>query len=395
MIIRRDRLPRIATALAGTTLVWGLIGVMFAAHNALTYLADGRRVPAMTILWWSVAEWAPWVVLTPLVLRIVAATRQRRLALMPSVLILASGGVAIAVAQVGFEYGLDRLAVLASDDPGMTVRVWLSGGVRGPVLDLAYLVPRKIGFSYITYWAVVLAALGLEYHRLYVQRDVEAARLEGALAVAQLETLQSQLQPHFLFNTLNAVASLIPDEPEAAEEMVESLSGLLRAALHDARRSEITLERELELLDQYLSIQATRFRGRLSVQRHIDVPVNGALVPPMLMQPLLENAIRYGIAPRSAGGQLCLRVRSDATRLEVTVEDDGPGFSAPNPASTGIGLANIRDRLARLYGNAASLDVGNRPNGGGFARVTFPLHTAGNPADGAPENSHRQTAVVS
>ena len=166
--LERRELPRIATELAGATLVWGLIGLVFAGHNALTYVAEARRVPATTILWWSVAEWAPWIVLTPVVLRLVRATRRNKLALVPCIVLLAFGGVAIAAAQVGLEFLLDRLAVLASGDPGMTVRVWLAGGVRGPALELAYLVPRKIGFSYATYWAVVLAALGLEYHRLYV-----------------------------------------------------------------------------------------------------------------------------------------------------------------------------------------------------------------------------------
>jgi two-component system LytT family sensor kinase len=362
--------------------LWTLVAIMFTGHNYLTFTADGRPISFLHALWWSIAEWYTWVLLTPVVVR--AARRYRPAAgtLARSLLKLTAVGVLVATAQITLEYLSDHLAVFVSGDPSLTVAVWLSHGVRGAALDLGYFVPRKIGFSFVTYWAVVVAAMAFEYHRLFRERTVHAARLEAALASAQLQALQAQLQPHFLFNTLNTIASLIAEDPRAAEGVVESLGDLLRAALHDAGRREIALERELELLDQYLAIQETRFRGRLRVRRVLDPDANRAAVPPLMLQPLAENAIRHGIALRSSGGTLTVRTARVADGLELMIEDDGPGFDGAGEAShtAGVGLANTRARLERLYGVAGQLDVGNRSGGGAFARVRLPFTLSTEPA---------------
>ena len=367
--------------LAATVALWGLIALAFSGHNYFTSVADGRRVPLSTTIWWSVAEWLPWVVLTPFVLRVARANRPHRGVLVRTSLTLAAAGVIFAGAQVLLEYLFDRAAVLASGDPTITVRVWLAHGVSGPPLELSYLIPRKIGFSYMTYWAVVVAALAFEYHRLFVDRDVRAARLEGALLSAQLEALQAQVQPHFLFNTLNAIASLIPEDPAAAEETVESLSELLRATLREGGQREIPLARELELLELYLGIQATRFQQRLRVRRDNDPALATALVPPMLLQPLVENAVRHGIARHGKGGTVSITTCLVEGEVELLVEDDGPGLTTPEEGAPGIGLANTRLRLERLYGARASLQVGNRVEGGAFARVRLPLVRAAHVLD--------------
>ena len=163
-----SRAVRSTRKLAAIVLAWVLVGVAFAGHNYLTYLADGKPVPLSTAIWWSVAEWLPWVVLTPGVLHLARTSRPRRDAFVRPLLTLAVAGVAFAAAQVLLEYLLDRAAVFASGDPSITVRVWLAHGVSGPALELSYLLPRKIGFSYMTYWAVVIAALAFEYHHLRV-----------------------------------------------------------------------------------------------------------------------------------------------------------------------------------------------------------------------------------
>jgi two-component sensor histidine kinase len=389
----QDRLTA-GQELAAAAVLWGLVALAFAGHNYLTYLADGRPVALSTAVWWSVAEWVPWIVLTPVVLRAVRANLPRRGAVARTTITLVVVGVLVAAAQVLLEYALDRAAVLATGDPGITVRIWLAHGVSGPPLDLSYLVPRKIGFSYATYWAVVISAIAIEYYRLYVERDVRAARLESALLSAQLETLQAQLQPHFLFNTLNAIASLIPEDPVAAEETVESLSELLRASVRDGGRKAIPLARELELLDLYLSIQSTRFQHRLRVVRDYDRALDRALVPPMLLQPLVENAVRHGIAKRGAGGTVEIRTRVSSDELELVVEDDGPGIDSSGSAP-GIGLANTRMRLDRLYGGRASLDVGNRESGGAFARIRIPLVTEREATDDRGAASHVPLAAAS
>jgi sensor histidine kinase YesM len=253
------------------------------------------------------------------------------------------------------------------------VRVWLAGGVRGAVLDLAYLLPRKIGFSVVTFWAIVGVVAAADYYRLYRDRELRAARLEGALAGAQLQALQAQLQPHFLFNTLNAIASLIPESPAAAEEMVESLADLLRASLRDGREHEIPLEREMEILDQYLRIQELRFQDRLRVRRALPAELAAALVPPLLLQPLVENAIKHGVAPRPGGGLVSVRAEGSRDQVVIVVEDDGPGFTGAARDGAGLGLANTRERLERLYGDASALVVGDRPGGGASVTVRLPL----------------------
>ncbi|MGH7516450.1 MAG: sensor histidine kinase [Gemmatimonadales bacterium] len=361
--------------------LWTLVAIMFTGHNYLTFTADGRPISFLHALWWSVAEWYTWVLLTPFVVRAARRYRPAVGTLVRSLVTLTAVGVLVATAQITLEYLADHVAVFVSGDPSLTVGVWLSGGARGAALDLGYFVPRKIGFSFVTYWAVVVAAMAFEYYRLFRERAVHAAGLEAALASAQLRALQAQLQPHFLFNTLNTIASLIAEDPRAAEEVVESLSDLLRAALHEAGRPEIALARELELLDQYLAIQETRFRGRLRVRRVLDPEASRAAVPPMVLQPLAENAIRHGTALRGAGGTLTVRTTRVAEMVELVIEDDGPGFDAAGGAPrTGVGIANTRARLERLYGAAGQLEVDNRPGGGAFARVRLPFRVWTGPA---------------
>jgi two-component system, LytTR family, sensor kinase len=363
---------------------WTLLALLFAGHNYLSGIANGRPVSLLQATWWSAAEWYTWALLTPLVVLIVRRIRLAERPGMRGVLLLAGLGLGVAALQVALEYGADRLAVLLARDPDVTVRVWLSGGVRGAALDLAYLVPRKIGFSYVTFWAVALVVFAADSYRLYRDREVRAARLEGALARAQLRALQAQLQPHFLFNTLNTIASLIPEDPVAAEDMVESLSELLRTALRDGGRDEITLAQEIELLDQYLRIQERRFQDRLRVERAFGGELRDALVPPLLLQPLVENAIKHGVGARPGGGTVTVRSERRAGTLLLTVEDDGPGFAAPalDDAPQGVGLANTRARLEQLYGAGAGLETGNRSSGGAYVGVRLPFRTAAKAAPG-------------
>ncbi|HJU64922.1 MAG TPA: sensor histidine kinase, partial [Gemmatimonadaceae bacterium] len=382
------RAPSIRSQALAISVAWTLVALVFAGHSYFTYQADGRPVPFGHAAWWSVAEWYTWALLTPLV--VVVARRLRPPPhLVRRVAALIVLGAVIALLQVTLEYAVDRAAVALTGDSRMTVRVWLSGGQRGAAMDLGYLLPRKFGFSYVTFWAIVFVVHAADYYRLYRERELRSARLEGALATAQLRALQAQIHPHFLFNTLNAIASLIPDDPTAAEEMVEALSDLLRAALDEGGTREIVLARELDLTDQYVRIQQIRFHDRLAVHRHVDPDTLDALVPPLVLQPLVENAIEHGIASRPSGGVVTLRVQRDGNHLLLTVEDNGNGISSPVPAraSSGIGLANTRARLESLHGSQARLEVGNRSvdGGGAYARLQLPLRRAreGSPVAGA------------
>lgn len=356
---------------------WTLVSVLFAAHNYISNAAEGRPITLLQATWWSAAEWYTWALLTPLVIWLVRRIRAGERFRPVTLAVLAAGGVVIAALQVALEYGADHLVVMLSGDPSVSVGVWLSGGVREAALDLAYLVPRKIGFSFITFCALVVVVLAADYYRLFRDRELRAARLEGALARAQLKALQAQLQPHFLFNTLNTIASLIPEDPAAAEELVESLGELLRAALRDGGGDEITLRQELDLLDQYLAIQERRFHDRLRIERILAPDLGDAMVPPLILQPLVENAIRHGVAARQGRGTVRVRTERDGESLLLAVEDDGPGFEPGSAgASLGVGLANTRARLEQLYGTNGALATKNLPDGGAYVGVRLPLRTS-------------------
>jgi len=213
----------------------------------------------------------------------------------------------------------------------------------------------------------------------YLFETRERARALDQLAEAQLHSLRLQLQPHFLFNTLNTITALIAAEPRAAERMVAGLSELLRASLRLADEQEVPLARELEHLRLYVDIQQTRFGDRLAVAMDVDPAVRSALVPSLLLQPLVENAIRHGITPRAAGGRISVRATRDADDLRLEVRDDGVGAATQNGvlAREGVGLTNTRERLRRLHGARHRFAYESRVGSGFAVRITVPFRTEG------------------
>ncbi|HEX8246064.1 MAG TPA: histidine kinase, partial [Longimicrobium sp.] len=205
------------------------------------------------------------------------------------------------------------------------------------------------------------------------ERELRAARLEARLAEAELHALRSQLEPHFLFNTLNAVAASLRDDPDAAETMLERLGGLLRLVLQGRGRQEVTLASEIDFVRRYLDLHQARFGSRLRVTWSVDPALERAWVPALLLQPLAENAVRHGVSARGAGW-IEVAAERDGPRLRLTVRDDGVGPSAA--AADGVGLANTRARLAQLYGAEQALAVVPRQPAGTEVEVVLPLRFA-------------------
>lgn len=249
-----------------------------------------------------------------------------------------------------------------------------------------------IGFhqAYLMYWIIQGIQYGFGWYRRYEERKQEALRLElhsshleSQLVQAHLSALKMQIQPHFLFNTLNAIMVLVRQQKgREAEEMLSRLSDLLRCVLEDVNAQEVPLHRELEYLQLYLSIEQVRFQDRLRVEIVSDPEILDAAVPHMVLQPLVENAIRHGIGRSSSAG----RIRISACRvdgmLEIKVQDDGPGLAPGDPGQTrGIGLANARARLSQLYGDAARLSVENDAQSGVAAMVVMPCHILASTTD--------------
>ena len=190
----------------------------------------------------------------------------------------------------------------------------------------------------IIYALLLFGVMAANYYRRYLAGEQRAAQLQAQLAQAQLQALKMQLHPHFLFNTLNAISELVHKEPETAERMVIQLSDMLRVSLDSIGVQEIPLEQELEFLRRYLDIEETRFRDRLRIRMDVDPETLGAYVPNMILQPLVENAIRHGISPLSRGGSIDIRARRNGETLNLQICDDGRGL----PTNGEHGIARQR-----------------------------------------------------
>lgn len=223
---------------------------------------------------------------------------------------------------------------------------------------------------------------GLAYARVFyrqaIERAVQIERMRSELAQAELRVLRAQINPHFLFNTLNAIASLIPDEPRVAEDVVTRLADQFRYALASADRDHQRFADELAFLRDYLAIERVRVGERLRIEEAIAPGLEHALVPSLLLQPLVENAVRYAVTDRPEGGTIRLSARVVGDTLEFVVADDGPGFTPGGPArGHGVGLESVRERL-RLAGPPHAFALETAPGAGTRAIVTLPLlhHTA-------------------
>ena len=224
-----------------------------------------------------------------------------------------------------------------------------------------------------TYVAVLGVATTLGYHRRFRERDLRAAQLEAQLALAQVQALKMQVHPHFLFNTLHAVTVLIREDPAAATRVVTRLGDLLRLTLSRATTAQVSFRRELEILTLYLEIERTRFHDRLEIRYDVQPATLGALVPDLILQPLVENAIRHGVSPNAGTGRLEVSSRHDGEWLILEIRDNGAGLPAGARLRDGIGLTTTKARLERLYGAHHELTLANLPDGGCVARIRIPF----------------------
>ena len=246
--------------------------------------------------------------------------------------------------------------------------------------DTAVTVLRSAAFEQLTmYVTIVIAALALQYHGAYKERERHEADLRRQMAEYELQVLKLQLHPHFLFNAMNGIATLIARDPATAREMLVRLSELLRIALARSAENEVSLRDEIEFVKAYLEIEQMRFGERLKVELAIDQGSLEARVPNMLIQPLVENAIEYGIARIRSGGRLALATQCTAGRLRILIVNDGPrrATARERGGSSGIGMSNARSRLGRLYGDAYRLRLEERPQGGATLFLEMPLRAAG------------------
>jgi two-component system LytT family sensor kinase len=256
---------------------------------------------------------------------------------------------------------------------------------QDPRITFAYELPLLMLFSFhsavIAYWAVLAIQIAHRNWERYQERaqaalrlDLHASQLEAQVAQARLGALKAQLQPHFLFNTLNAIVVLVRQQKgRQAEETLERFSDLLRAVVEDLDAQEVPLARELQYLKLYLAIEQLRFSDRMRVSVDIDADLLDAAVPHMVLQPIVENAIKHGLGKSATAGRIDIRAARVGDSLHITVRDDGPGFSATRARPDGIGIANTRARLKQLYGGVAELRTADAEGGGALVTVILPF----------------------
>jgi len=355
-----DRVPFRVIVGAATALSF------FSTFAAFYFVSTFTDKPAQfgLLLALNVGYWYSWAALTPAVLWLTRRFPFDR----------ATWKMAIAVHTAG---------VLVVTSLHVVVTVMLRMGtywVMGESLDTWLHEAQEMLFlnfdwEMMTYWTIVGVGTALRYLHEARARELNAALLETRLVEAQLHTLQRQMQPHFLFNTLNTISALMHRDVEAADAMIARLSDLLRMSLQRVGVQEVALKEELDFLSKYLEIEQTRFRDRLTVVFDIQADTLHALVPNLLLQPLVENAIKHGIGPRPTPGQIIVRARRTGALLELDVQDNGVGLSAARLTdfNRGVGLSNTRSRLDHLYGSLHRFEFRQPAEGGLLVCIAIPM----------------------
>jgi two-component system LytT family sensor kinase len=244
---------------------------------------------------------------------------------------------------------------------------------------MTYRYPMEFSNDFMGYTVIVLMYYSFHRYRMSQAEKLAAAELQAKLAQAQLENLRLQLQPHFLFNTLNTISSVMYEDVRAADRMITQLSDLLRLTLRASRSHEIPLTEELEITRLYMELMQKRYESKLRVTYAIDESLNNSLVPQLILQPLLENSLRHGMKSGITAMEISVAVHRENGSLVLQVQDTGAGIGEGGAAGVfgrGLGLSNIRDRLVQLYGDGQKFSIVNRPSGGVEVTLRLPLRTS-------------------
>ena len=331
---------------------WTVVALFFASQTYLSYKYSGGQAHAGIILKLNLGDWYLWGLLAPGIVWLAHRFPFERKHWVPSTTIHLVLGVGIALQK----WWLDN-----------QFRHYALGLPRG--MSLAYVFHG----NFVTYGILVAATQGYLYYQGYRKSEIRSAELTAQLAETQLQVLRMQLHPHFLFNTLNSIATLIHKDPDAADRMTARLSDLLRLTLENVGVQEIPLAQELEFLEGYLEIERTRFSDRLVVRIEAAPETLDASTPYLILQPLVENAIRHGVAARSSPGCVVVRAAREGKMLSLEVKDDGPGIGPEAVARNGVGISSTRARLEKLYGAGHRFELTNALEGGLVVKLAFPF----------------------
>jgi signal transduction histidine kinase len=351
--------------LAFIMLVWALVGLFFSSQIYFYFIGTPKQVTFSRALAWQMSAVFIFAVSTPLVLLLARRYRVERQTWRRAVPVHLLAGTAVSAAWAAFHIVIDT-AFSAGH----------VGGLRWS--GLPRLIFVNLDKELLVYWIVVVISHATDYYQRYREGELRASQ-------AQLQALKMQLHPHFLFNALHSISALVHSDPDAADKMLARLGDFLRLTLESSAAQVAPLRQEIEFLNCYLEIERIRFRDRLTTRIEVEPQLLDCRVPNLILQPIVENAIRHGVSQRSGPGHVEVRAERAGSTLRLEVRDNGRGLpegaaAGPCTKGGGVGLANTRARLQQLYGGAYRLDLANAPAGGVVVTIEIPLQLA--PAEG-------------
>jgi two-component system, LytTR family, sensor kinase len=348
-------------------LLWSTLGVVFALHGIASSHWHQQLLASLTF-WWT------WGLVTPLIFWTDARLpfQEKQLGMR----ILAHLPVSIVLTLL-YTYLWDVMIAAVGLTP------WNSVGAKG---FLASISNEGILWKWLVYWVIFGARQTFQYYERYLDSELRPERMERSFSEARLNALRMQLDPHFLFNALNTISSQVERDPRLARKMIEHLGDLLRLSLEARDKQEVPLAEELAFLEHYVAIQKIRFAENLRIKIHVAPEVKYALVPSLILQPLVENAIRHGISGLSSGGTVTVTAQPGLKQVEIRVTDDGvglpPGWTLETSAGTGLSVT--RERIIGLHPDGDShFSVRPRAGGGTEVEISLPLRFTGELTHGA------------
>jgi two-component system, LytTR family, sensor kinase len=346
----------------GTAAIWFGFGLIDATQTVFVMRSEGMHHAWIKLFATTLVSWLPWALATPLVMRLASRFSPTRAFRVSTWAIHAGACCAIALTMAAW-VSLLNIAFnpyAYPSPPHAFLHPWMETFYSG-ILTWLVLYATIVGVNYV-----------LESKERIASQETETARLNERLSRAQLEALRKQIEPHFLFNTLNAVSGLVREQQnDAAVSMIAELSEFLRGVLKDSNRQQMTLGEELDFTQRYLNIQKLRFADRIHLDVDVPLELHRAQVPSLILQPMVENAIKHGIAKSAQGGSIRIAASRSNGMLTLSVYNDGPCL--PEPTSSGIGTANVRTRLESLYGDHFELRMQNRPPSGVEVSISLPF----------------------
>ncbi|HVG18834.1 MAG TPA: histidine kinase [Blastocatellia bacterium] len=360
-------------------IMWSLVGLSFTLNYYLFadhYVAIFKERPTLKgMLVWELPYWFLWAAIAPLVFWLTGRFRIDRERWFRNSLLHIFACLFLSVAHRAVYLIIGWLLHVAAYQQMSSIPELYES-------DILFNLPT----GFMSYGTILLVSQAVDYHNRYQEEELKISRLKAELAEAQLQVAQAQLQalkmqlhPHFLFNTLNSISALLDEDVEAADEMIARLGDFLRLTLENSGAQEVTLQEELEFLRCYLEIEQVRFQDRLTVRMDIGPETLDARVPNLILQPIVENAIRHGIVAQMAPGRIEVRASRVGETLQLQVKDNGPGLSPTQDSAGklrgGLGLANTRARLEQLYGPAHHFDMSDATEGGLQVTLEIPFET--------------------